>query len=350
MGKLRANFESSDHPRSRGVYPHTPTTNRENHGSSPLARGLRAGAREHADVRRIIPARAGFTLAVFVTSWAREDHPRSRGVYFARRLAEIDVTGSSPLARGLRSPLSIFDTDSRIIPARAGFTRDYTIRTAQKKDHPRSRGVYSFSPPRSSWRIGSSPLARGLRRRSRTQINRSGIIPARAGFTPSGGVRQLRHQDHPRSRGVYAHPRVFAYRGGGSSPLARGLQVPLTLVSYSHGIIPARAGFTKTYAPLHKTHPDHPRSRGVYDRGDVPRMPGDGSSPLARGLPPIRSHPPGAPRIIPARAGFTARMVRSASYEEDHPRSCGVYLQQVLHGFCNQGSSPLARGLHARLQ
>ena len=70
-------------------------------GSSPLARGLPFASFFTMTEDRIIPARAGFTLAVFVTSWAREDHPRSRGVYHTMQLKRLAGLGSSPLARGL---------------------------------------------------------------------------------------------------------------------------------------------------------------------------------------------------------------------------------------------------------
>ena len=52
--------------------------------------------------------------------------------------------------------------------------------------------------------IGSSPLARGLRRDRRSSGGRLGIIPARAGFTPAGVGGRDGGGDHPRSRGVYA--------------------------------------------------------------------------------------------------------------------------------------------------
>ena len=54
-----------------------------------------------------------------------------------------------------------------------------------------------------------------------------------------------------------------------------------------------------------------------------------GSSPLARGLqePQNEHHPQG--RIIPARAGFTARRHDGASENGDHPRSRGVYQGQI---------------------
>ena len=81
---------------------------------------------------------------------------------------------------------------------------------------------------------------------------------------------------------------VFGARG--SSPLARGLR--------DREILPVGAS------------KDHPRSRGVYvavlnDGSGVL-----GSSPLARGLLPCCGEVQGGNGIIPARAGFTGRLVR----------------------------------------
>ena len=50
--------------------------------------------------------------------------------------------GSSPLARGLRVRLSLSITRKRIIPARAGFTIQMYVGLFLYWDHPRSRGVY----------------------------------------------------------------------------------------------------------------------------------------------------------------------------------------------------------------
>ena len=71
------------------------------------------------------------------------DHPRSRGVY-KEALAYLDEQGgSSPLARGLRYTVAHIKTDSGIIPARAGFTLVNDVQDERRRDHPRSRGVYS---------------------------------------------------------------------------------------------------------------------------------------------------------------------------------------------------------------
>ena len=93
-----------------------------------------------------------------------------------------------------------------------------------------------------------------------------------------------------------------------------------------HGIIPARAGFTRSMPLLKHIKADHPRSRGVYLPDGLPGGLAAVSSPLARGLPGYGV--PGARQegIIPARAGFTMwRCLRSRS-RGDHPRSRGVYV------------------------
>ena len=132
-------------------------------GSSPLARGLPHTYPSHVKSKRIIPARAGFTLSTGSTGPPRADHPRSRGVYSDLRIRVGRLAGSSPLARGLRPTLPQRLPRRRIIPARAGFTTLNPSPARARRDHPRSRGVYSSagSPPTwSRW-----------------------IIPARAGFT-----------------------------------------------------------------------------------------------------------------------------------------------------------------------
>ena len=73
-------------------------------------------------MRRIIPARAGFTPGRRAWVTRLRDHPRSRGVYIDGVDDRLLKVGSSPLARGL--PVSLMREPSR------------------RADHPRSRGVY----------------------------------------------------------------------------------------------------------------------------------------------------------------------------------------------------------------
>ena len=70
-------------------------------------------------------------------------------------------------------------------------------------------------------------------------------------------------------------------------------------------IIPARAGFTAKRRPLSMAAADHPRSRGVYETPRLSATSLTGSSPLARGLPQLALDRHVHGRIIPARAGFT---------------------------------------------
>ena len=215
---------------------------------------------------RIIPARAGFTDSGGRKRGMEADHPRSRGVYWEK-----------------------FCLDGLcywIIPARAGFTLLGIEQGLQVRDHPRSRGVYDNTADTARAAKGSSPLARGLLGSSSQAPVRSGIIPARAGFTAPQTRRQLERRDHPRSRGVYLDYDGPVTAGGGSSPLARGLPTRGRRPGGSRRIIPARAGFTSTERCCRAPFRDHPRSRGVYVRCTCSSRTGVGSSPLARGLRP----------------------------------------------------------------
>ena len=334
-----------DHPRSRGVYPPEPRGQRGARGSSPLARGLRAGRRPHLLDQRIIPARAGFTDHRGPADRGPRDHPRSRGVYTLTGTTSSSSSGSSPLARGLPSHMGTDAWPEGIIPARAGFTPPPSRRGSSTSDHPRSRGVYTLSAASRGAGGGSSPLARGLQGDRVFVSKEVGIIPARAGFTRRA-VRRGRHRrDHPRSRGVYGDPHMIAWATGGSSPLARGLHRRLPLWALALGIIPARAGFTGLAHVGGARGPDHPRSRGVYYEIGSLGMSHSGSSPLARGL---RGRPVRRVRaagIIPARAGFTLGGGAFPLPCGDHPRSRGVYRWRVQCDCVAHGSSPLARGL-----
>ena len=213
-------------------------------GSSPLARGLPNGSECRQRFGRIIPARAGFTPCQRFYDLAARDHPRSRGVYLIWAYTDFPEEGSSPLARGLPMTGPSCPFRWRIIPARAGFTRQSVGSSMPRPDHPRSRGVYPLYIHRYSGVHGSSPLARGLRRSGAPGVYSTGIIPARAGFTLRMVLILGLLSDHPRSRGVYIPGPVRVRTHFGSSPLARGLPLDLPRYQRLRRIIPARAGFT----------------------------------------------------------------------------------------------------------
>ena len=153
----------------------------------------------------------------------------------------------------------------------------------------------------------------------------SGIIPARAGFTRGLYVLGVKASDHPRSCGVYSVLTLVAFFIYGSSPLVRGLRESQYVRQSHGGIIPARAGFTLKSFTTKIIEEDHPRSCGVYVGAVGVHFGFPGSSPLVRGLQdPI---PEGAPKNL------------------DHPRSCGVYFLASSRLRPVRGSSPLVRGL-----
>ena len=240
---------AGDHPRSRGVYEETFRARARDTGSSPLARGLHLHAQDHRGHPGIIPARAGFTGRVRSRSGRPRDHPRSRGVYDFFFKSTPNYYGSSPLARGLPDTQQGVVARTRIIPARAGFTWRRGWTPTPWRDHPRSRGVYTTGTRGPATPTGSSPLARGLLWKICVIRAMWGIIPARAGFTHDRTAPRRRPRDHPRSRGVYVLLLRAGTASPGSSPLARGLRRRRVHEHRHHRIIPARAGFTVVPGP-----------------------------------------------------------------------------------------------------
>ena len=213
-------------------------------GSSPLARGLPLKLWGGHILLRIIPARAGFTPPGGSPATSARDHPRSRGVYRPRRVSALRIRGSSPLARGLLPVHAHGYQGGGIIPARAGFTALGKTGPFDWADHPRSRGVYLQRRLTIGAFDGSSPLARGLPTPTAPALTNCRIIPARAGFTTPNAVSCGVRRDHPRSRGVYSTEIALPTEGPGSSPLARGLHLRVYDTVPEGRIIPARAGFT----------------------------------------------------------------------------------------------------------
>ena len=257
-------FSDQDHPRTRGVYFMVADTLIETRGSSPHTRGLRDDVGDLVPYRRIIPAHAGFTSPQTPTRSGPRDHPRTRGVYaWVRALPHVRA-GSSPHTRGLRDGLIPEDRRVGIIPAHAGFTARMVVTSSAWRDHPRTRGVYVGVVVGAADLAGSSPHTRGLLTGRHTPVGRHGIIPAHAGFTGDAPVLGRDVKDHPRTRGVYLGAQDVLAVYEGSSPHTRGLPLPASPVRYAGRIIPAHAGFTRPGSPTHAGPWDHPRTRGVY--------------------------------------------------------------------------------------
>ena len=278
------------HPRSRGENGELAALPREGCGSSPLARGKPRHKR--------------------CPTAACTAHPRSRGENGVFGVECVYDKGSSPLARGKLEAFGGLPLASRLIPARAGKTSWRPERPPDGTAHPRSRGENSAGTAGYSSQPGSSPLARGKRGSSPGWRRTTGLIPARAGKTPTRALRPRSVKAHPRSRGENGWGWDRGQGEHGSSPLARGKLPVRNHASRIHGLIPARAG--KTAWGRSSVHTDwaHPRSRGENATPRQETIRRCGSSPLARGKQISGIKFVLAIGLIPARAGKTLRDLR----------------------------------------
>ena len=191
-------------------------------GSSPLVRGQPACPVTSSAILRIIPARAGPTEGRWCLFAATTDHPRSCGANVALPGGEVVGRGSSPLVRGQLPIIARQDRRVRIIPARAGPTRQGHRAQEHAADHPRSCGANRAVSRSMTPGSGSSPLVRGQLRR-----------------------------------------RPGAQHGAGSSPLVRGQPHDFYEHAETERIIPARAGPTMGKPVMAVCNTDHPRSCGA---------------------------------------------------------------------------------------
>ena len=212
----------------------------------------------------------------------------------------------------------------RIIPARAGPTCVLVACGDFVTDHPRSCGANGRDAEIGTIEGGSSPLVRGQHQHDLLPTPFLRIIPARAGPTSAYAMRTGATQDHPRSCGAnVVHGFVFLSPCG-SSPLVRGQPAKSWPSPCPRRIIPARAGPTTLRIFGSVISPDHPRSCGANPTVTASGAHTCGSSPLVRGQPSRASRIRVDPRIIPARAGPTVRLSYEAGDDPDHPRSCGA--------------------------
>ena len=218
------------------------------HGSSPLARGTQADRQSDPCVQRFIPARAGNTRRPAPRRRVRSVHPRSRGEHAAIQRVTGNGAGSSPLARGTLTGRALRFTIDRFIPARAGNTSARRWCATATSVHPRSRGEHPSTKSSLPAHSGSSPLARGTRHRDSQRRGPVRFIPARAGNTCVCVAAAFLIAVHPRSRGE--HNQVGWHRpvADGSSPLARGTRRRRVRVRDQQRFIPARAGNTEQLA------------------------------------------------------------------------------------------------------
>ena len=175
-------------------------------------------------------------------------------------------------------------------------------------------------------------------------MNLRGLIPARAGKTPTPSTPSWPGPAHPRACGENPATRTMLAMLAGSSPRVRGKQQGLQGALHRARLIPARAGKTSGDSSPARAAWAHPRACGenLVDIADI-RFP-QGSSPRVRGKPHRRRPRRQAGRLIPARAGKTSARSGTRATRRAHPRACG---ENKLHAEVANillGSSPRVRG------
>ena len=252
----------SAHPRSRGENTASFFGSADTLGSSPLTRGKLLLDEDLGEGARLIPAHAGKTSHHLPARERGSAHPRSRGENAGRTGRGGPGWGSSPLTRGKPWCKPCLPRHVGLIPAHAGKTLMVAISTATRPAHPRSRGENGSAPSIISVRSGSSPLTRGKPDPYSYAAVKRGLIPAHAGKTVLVHAPASYGAAHPRSRGENFAGLKDKLSSAGSSPLTRGKPVLTPPLIALVRLIPAHAGKTPLRRRHRGREAAHPRSRG----------------------------------------------------------------------------------------
>ena len=343
--RLRGVSPPRGHPRMRGEHRQAGPTPAAVRGIIPACAGS-TRPREGTERRPggSTPHARGAPTRLPPSAADVRDHPRMRGEHNVALLMGVAKAGSSPHARGAPEGFELRILGAGIIPACAGSTPCATSHPASARDHPRMRGEHWVAQCIISISTGSSPHARGARRRRGARSGKPGIIPACAGGTRLLGLRRGRWGDHPRMRGEHKYTRLSVASSPGSSPHARGAPCLSLSARSARRIIPACAGSTPSPRALGLHERDHPRMRGEHSCLSGLLAWQGGSSPHARGAPERYTGKPIAVGIIPACAGSTYRRYHQQLRSRDHPRMRGEHFVFLSTLRRVKGSSPHARG------
>ena len=313
-------------------------------GSSPRVRGKPVVDRHPLARRRLIPARAGKTPRGPDPPSPVRAHPRACGENCAPWRVRHLCWGSSPRVRGKRPFPQLRAGAPGLIPARAGKTPAASPATDPTWAHPRACGENAASSRQSSFVAGSSPRVRGKRGGDDALAAAPGLIPARAGKTPTRPPASSTRAAHPRACGENVRALLVSVSRVGSSPRVRGKQQPARAVGWHHGLIPARAGKTAAVDLFTVVGPAHPRACGENNSHVSSFLASQGSSPRVRGKQGRVDEHRHRRRLIPARAGKTPACPQVGTGLWAHPRACGENWSMTAMTARAPGSSPRVRG------
>ena len=372
----------SAHPRACGENFSSPNVVVFGDGSSPRVRGKPGPPVRNGSIEGLIPARAGKTGPPARPRGRPAAHPRACGENAMHACARATAAGSSPRVRGKRQAHGTTARGQRLIPARAGKTRCHRGCHLLLRAHPRACGENSTaavafgssagSSPvsytqltlpktdqvcRSRWApdnsrpsaprtdgSGSSPRVRGKLISFSASCGVCGLIPARAGKTLGLTQGQITRRAHPRACGENGRIGVPVSLASGSSPRVRGKRTSTVSPSLTTGLIPARAGKTRSVCAAARRERAHPRACGENVASASEWGGTTGSSPRVRGKPHRAVLHRHDARLIPARAGKTVHEVGRDPGPRAHPRACGENDGGIVGSVLGWGSSPRVRG------
>ena len=211
----------------------------------------------------LIPAYAGRTKRPRATGGHHQAHPRLRGADAKARSPEATGSGSSPLTRGGPRKISPKPINAGLIPAYAGRTAECGRMWSSSRAHPRLRGADNREELNQRTQAGSSPLTRGGLVEQFNVARVHGLIPAYAGRTQFGGHSPRGRRAHPRLRGADRTLDTGVGEHRGSSPLTRGGRQTSQSQLRLGGLIPDYAGRTPAHLAVAPSIRAHPRLRGA---------------------------------------------------------------------------------------
>ena len=341
---------SGAHPRVCGENRTSSNSPMAKRGSSPRVRGKPRRGHQRRGSARLIPARAGKTTGCSPRAGPRPAHPRACGENTPGVSHPPRSYGSSPRVRGKPVDRDLSDLATGLIPARAGKTSARAGSTGAKAAHPRACGENWRGTVTTTVLYGSSPRVRGKPCVSFSDRRGAGLIPARAGKTGPGRRPVRRPWAHPRACGENRTRGVWESGFQGSSPRVRGKRCRGDDGADGSGLIPARAGKTPSRRASSSPPRAHPRACGENPRPPPEPPHGAGSSPRVRGKRAVAPEVRWPEGLIPARAGKTVWTADFQFEGEAHPRACGENLGVGgVHG-SGEGSSPRVRGKRLGVQ
>ena len=197
-------IQPSVYPRWRGELPVSLLSLGVGRGLSPLARGTQLPDGVFVAFARFIPAGAGNSGPMRGTLSIMSVYPRWRGELAGILPTDPAPPGLSPLARGTPFTYRVTSISARFIPAGAGNSSSMRISSARATVYPRWRGELRGNRRCADRDVGLSPLARGTRDREYMAWDMARFIPAGAGNSESTHRRSCTSAVYPRWRGELA--------------------------------------------------------------------------------------------------------------------------------------------------